>query len=307
MLGLTRTPTPLAGADARPQAVVARRSPSSPPATPRRFPEVQPRAAGVLVPGLVDDERGIGVFASNLGWRDAPFASSPSAASACRSRSATTCAPPAKPNSGSAPRAALRDVVVLVIGTGIAGALFIDGRPHLGGGYAGEIGHSLVDPDGPSVPLRRVGAASRRSPRPAPSCGATRSAPASRSTAPARCSLRAAGRRSRRQCRVGRGASTPSPSASPSSSRSSRPRSSCSAAGSPRPATRSSSRSRARLDARAQLPPPARASSRAQIGEDAGLLGAALRARDLAARRPSTDAERMILTVTPNPALDLTW
>jgi glucokinase len=42
-----------------------------------------------------------------------------------------------------------RNVVVLVIGTGIAGSLFINGRAHTGAGYAGEIGHAIVNPNGP--------------------------------------------------------------------------------------------------------------------------------------------------------------
>src|SRR5579875_255735 len=31
-------------------------------------------AAGLVVPGLVDDERGIALYAANLGWRDLPLA-----------------------------------------------------------------------------------------------------------------------------------------------------------------------------------------------------------------------------------------
>lgn len=36
------------------------------------------------------------------------------------------------------------DAVVMMIGTGIAGALLIGGRLHTAGGYAGEIGHSPI-------------------------------------------------------------------------------------------------------------------------------------------------------------------
>lgn len=118
----------------------------------RRFraahPDVTPVAAGLLVPGLVDDEAGIGVFSENLGWRDFPF----------RSRAAELLDLPvsfghdvrgageAEYRLGAA--AAFRDVVVMAIGTGIAGAIFIQGKLHLGGGLAGEMGHSKVA-DGP--------------------------------------------------------------------------------------------------------------------------------------------------------------
>src|SRR5690606_9169293 len=39
------------------------------------------------------------------------------------------------------------DVVVLIIGTGIAGAVLVGGQPYTAGGYAGEIGHSPVADD----------------------------------------------------------------------------------------------------------------------------------------------------------------
>ena len=44
----------------------------------------------------------------------------------------------------------------------------------------------------------------------------------------------------------------------------------------------------------------------ARLGDDAGLLGTALAARDLADTLAAAD-QTVILTVTPNPALDLTW
>ena len=43
-----------------------------------------------------------------------------------------------------------RDVLCVVCGTGIGGALVLDGRLHRGvGGRAGEIGHTSIAPDGP--------------------------------------------------------------------------------------------------------------------------------------------------------------
>jgi glucokinase len=44
-----------------------------------------------------------------------------------------------------------RDVLCVVCGTGVGGALVLDGRLHQGvGGRAGEIGHTTVAPDGPA-------------------------------------------------------------------------------------------------------------------------------------------------------------
>lgn len=105
-------------------------------------------AVGVVVPGHVDDERGVGVYSGNLGWRDVPFGV------LLRERLGVPVA------FGHDVRAAgraefelgaargFRDVVVLALGTGIAGAVILDGRLHSGGGLAGELGHTLAVADG---------------------------------------------------------------------------------------------------------------------------------------------------------------
>jgi glucokinase len=111
-------------------------------------PEVHPEAAGLLVPGHVDDESGVGVFSENLGWRNYPF----------RDRAESALGLPvafshdvrgageAEHRLGAA--APYRDVVFIAIGTGIAGAVYIQGNLYTGGGMAGEMGHSKVA-DGP--------------------------------------------------------------------------------------------------------------------------------------------------------------
>jgi len=49
-------------------------------------------------------------------------------------------------------------VLTVTLGTGIGGALIADGRLRVGGhGYAGEIGHMVVDPAGPPCPCGRRG------------------------------------------------------------------------------------------------------------------------------------------------------
>ncbi|MFC6356984.1 ROK family protein [Luethyella okanaganae] len=147
LLGLRRTSTPLSGEHTA-EAVLDRVAEITADYA-REFPGVVPRAAGLLVPGLVDDDRGIGVLASNLGWRDVPFkrlaeerlgvpvAFSHDVRGAGEAEFRLGAARP------------FTDVAIMVIGTGIAGAIFVDGHPHLAGGFAGEIGHSIVIPDGP--------------------------------------------------------------------------------------------------------------------------------------------------------------
>ena len=213
VLGLTRTPTPLDGertADARRRA----RSPSSPRHLRDAHPGVQPVAAGLLVPGIVDDRARRRRLREQprLARRADPRPRRGGARPAGRVRP-RRARRRATPSTGSAPRARYGDVVVLVIGTGIAGSLILDGRPHLGGGYAGEIGHSLVDPDGAACPCGAIG-------MPRDDRLGRRDRPALRGSAPATPSPGArevlaarAGRRPDAAARVGRRASTASPSA----------------------------------------------------------------------------------------------
>jgi glucokinase len=109
--------------------------------------DVRPLAAGLLVPGQVDDEAGVGVFSENLGWSSYPF----------RDRAEARLGMPvsfghdvrgageAEYRLGAA--APFRNVVVMSIGTGIAGAIFLNGELYAGDGMAGEIGHSKVAND----------------------------------------------------------------------------------------------------------------------------------------------------------------
>ncbi|MFE3603681.1 ROK family protein [Streptomyces sp. NPDC059142] len=109
-------------------------------------------AAGVAVPGIVDAERGIARYAANLGWRDLPLRDLLGA------------------RLGGVPVALGHDVrtgglaegrlgagrgadrfLFVPLGTGIAGAIGIDGAIEAGAhGSAGEIGHVVVRPDGPA-------------------------------------------------------------------------------------------------------------------------------------------------------------
>ena len=51
-----------------------------------------------------------------------------------------------------------RDVVMVTLGTGIGGGIVLDGRVQVGAaGFAGEIGHMVVDPAGPACPCGRRG------------------------------------------------------------------------------------------------------------------------------------------------------
>ena len=52
----------------------------------------------------------------------------------------------------------LSNYLSMVVSTGIGGGIVIDGRVEVGSaGFAGEIGHMVVDPTGPACPCGRRG------------------------------------------------------------------------------------------------------------------------------------------------------
>ncbi len=114
---------------------------------------------GVVVPGIVDDETGTAVLSVNLGWRDVPMrrliseAVGEDVAFGHDVRAGATAE--ARWGAGSP------DMLYVPIGTGIAAAVVLGGRPVVTGGYAGEIGQVLVaDPaTGRPVPLETVSSA----------------------------------------------------------------------------------------------------------------------------------------------------
>lgn len=150
VLGVRRTPTPVHGAN--PAGDLAKALACLQADYREAFPEVHPVAAGLSVPGIVDETTGVGILAGNLGWRDAPVRDLVSAALGLpiafghdvRSAGAAELA------LGAARQ--YENVVVLAIGTGIAGAIIIDGKPYAAHGYAGEFGHALSDPNGDACP-----------------------------------------------------------------------------------------------------------------------------------------------------------
>ncbi|MEU6880813.1 ROK family protein [Streptomyces sp. NPDC046712] len=107
-------------------------------------------AAGVAVPGIVDAENGIAVYAANLGWRDVPMR-----ALLSERLDGIPVALGHDVRTGGLAEGRIgagngADRFLFVpLGTGIAGAIGIGGAIEAGAhGYAGEIGHIVVRPGG---------------------------------------------------------------------------------------------------------------------------------------------------------------
>ncbi|RAN78111.1 hypothetical protein B5P43_17565 [Bacillus sp. SRB_336] len=123
-------------------------------------PELAIGAVGVTVPGIVDEVNGVGVYSANLGWRDYPFAATLREALGLPVAFGhdVSMAGEAEFRIGAA--VGKSNVLVLVIGTGIAAAVLCDGNRVAGDGYAGEIGHAMVpSPDGGLAILESLGSA----------------------------------------------------------------------------------------------------------------------------------------------------
>jgi glucokinase len=108
-------------------------------------------AVGLVVPGLVDERRGVAVWSENLDWNDVPFAATVSERSGLPTVLGHDVRAGGLAESRLGAARGLRDVLFLPIGTGIAAALLLGGRLHAGDGYAGEIGHTDVGHGEPCV------------------------------------------------------------------------------------------------------------------------------------------------------------
>ncbi|MCS5717168.1 ROK family protein [Herbiconiux sp. CPCC 205763] len=111
-------------------------------------------AIGLAVPGIVDEARGLALWSSNVGLRDAPIRA------LAEGRLGTAVALGQDVRAGALAEVrsgAARDVdgsvAFVPIGTGVAAAFLVHGHPLVSGGWAGEIGQ-IVLRSGPFAGLR---------------------------------------------------------------------------------------------------------------------------------------------------------
>ncbi|MFS0732270.1 ROK family protein [Microbacterium sp. 1P10UB] len=111
----------------------------------RGLPDADDLAVGVVVPGVVDEGHGRTIHSVNLGWRELPLAAmlQESAGRPVGFGHDVRAGALAELRWGAA--VGETGVVAFVpIGTGIAAAILVDGRPVVADGWAGEVGQALV-------------------------------------------------------------------------------------------------------------------------------------------------------------------
>ncbi len=122
--------------------------------------------AGLALPGLVDADRGLLLRAPNLAWSEVRPADVltgllPAAPVPVLGNEADLAARGVAERAPGRP-GPHRDFVYLSGQIGIGGAAVLDGRVMTGSsGWAGEIGHVCVDPDGPDCPCGSTGCLER--------------------------------------------------------------------------------------------------------------------------------------------------
>jgi glucokinase len=120
-----------------------------------------PVAAGLVVPGVVDEVRGVAVSAANIGWHEVPLVP------LMHDRLQLPVALSHDVRGGGLAEATMgaaagaRNSLFLALGTGIAACCIVDGATLSAGGYAGEAGHVVVEPGGEQCPCGQRGCLER--------------------------------------------------------------------------------------------------------------------------------------------------
>lgn len=116
----------------------------------KRLLESQVAAIGVGAAGLVDANSGVLRYAPNLAWRELPIAQRMSDAIGlpCQVDNDANVAAWGEYRFGAG--RGYRHMLLVTVGTGIGGGIVADRRLFRGAhGFAAEIGHIIVEPDGP--------------------------------------------------------------------------------------------------------------------------------------------------------------
>jgi glucokinase len=155
--GQSRLPTPTAGGPADVVAALAQAMVQAAEQAGVQTGELT--GVGIGAPGAIDEEAGTLARAGNLpGWRDPyPLAGElgDRLGTSIRLGNDVQVATDAEFTLGAARE--FSSLLGVFWGTGVGGGIVLDGRPWLGRGAAGEIGHIVVRPDGHRCPCGRRG------------------------------------------------------------------------------------------------------------------------------------------------------
>jgi glucokinase len=123
-------------------------------------PSVSCHQIGLVIPGIVDPEGGVGRYSVMLGWRDAPL----------RDMIERRCGLPVAVGHDVGAAALAEQEwgaarghshwLFLALGTGLGTAMMLEGRPYRGhNNWGGELAHVKVEPEGPTCPCGKTGCA----------------------------------------------------------------------------------------------------------------------------------------------------
>jgi glucokinase len=98
-------------------------------------------AVGLVVPGIVDTERGVVVRSGSMGWREEPLRDMVAERTGLPTAFGHDVRTAGLAESRLGAAKGSRNSMFLALGTGLAAALVLDGRMYEGGGFAGELGH----------------------------------------------------------------------------------------------------------------------------------------------------------------------
>jgi glucokinase len=108
------------------------------------------RSIALAAPGPIDHKRGVLVNPPNLPWRNVPFAAMLSRATGAKVHLANDADMAGLGEFVRGAGRGTRDMVYITWSTGVGGGTIIDGKLHRGAhGTASEIGHMIIDPNGP--------------------------------------------------------------------------------------------------------------------------------------------------------------
>ena len=108
------------------------------------------RSITIAAPGPIDIKRGVLVNPPNLPWQNAPLVAMMSRATGANVHLANDADMAGLGEFHHGAGRGSRNMVYITWSTGVGGGLIIDGKLHRGAhGTAGEIGHIIIDPNGP--------------------------------------------------------------------------------------------------------------------------------------------------------------